>query len=170
MSSQSLYAENNSSNGLYINNLHKSLEIVVCLRCGRPLTNEKSRLACLGPTCARKLAYEVRSHSYSFKTLTSQQHSRAQYGFSCPPSLPTQQITLFYNQHSSQKPYCKLGRVSLSATDTKTEDGHGHQKRAYQLPLLEGIIYQIFEPLPQPRVLYLHVQDQQLQEKTYTMD
>ena len=50
---------------IYTDKTQKALEKVVCLRCGRPLTNEKSRLARLGPKCARKLAYETRSRSYS---------------------------------------------------------------------------------------------------------
>lgn len=169
MAIESLIIQFGPINEIEMNETQKSLGVVVCLRCSRPLTNEKSRMARLGPKCARKLAYETRAHSYSLKTLKYQQQSLSQYIPLCPSSIPTQQIVLYYTQNSSQKPYCKIGTLALSATDTATDDGYRHRKQLYQLPLLEGIRYQLFEPLPRPRVFYLQVQDQQLKDITHSI-
>ena len=110
MLSQSLNSEFDSAYEVYTDKLPKSLEKVVCLRCGRPLTNEKSRLARLGPKCARKVAYEARTHSFSAKTL---QYYISPVKTSHRDKIPTQDISLYYKYSSSDKPYCKIGTISL---------------------------------------------------------
>ena len=135
---------------------------MVCLRCGRPLTNEKSRLAHLGPKCARKLAYEARSHSYSIKTLNSQK--RFKKSWFQEKELPSKHISLYCLPDSLKKPYCKISNLTLPAIDINTGDGHDYWKHSYCLPLLEGIIYEVFEPLPEPRIFWLQVQDKQLSD------
>ena len=140
----------------------KTLEVVVCLRCGRPLTNEKSRLAHLGPKCARKLAYETRTRSFSAKTL--QCHKTVLKSSTQEATIPTQNISLYYNPSSSNKPYCKLGTVLLPATNDCTTTDHDYRKKSYSLPLLEGVIYEMCVCLPQVRVFLLQVQEQQLRD------
>ena len=142
-----------------VDEINKISEVVVCLRCNRPLTNEKSRLARLGPRCARKLTYETRTHSFSPKTL---QHHISFVRTSYGDSIPTQDISLYYNSKSSAKPYCKVGTVTIPATETCTSNGNDHRKRTYSLPLFEEIIYDIWVPLPQARIFWLQVRDQQL--------
>ena len=144
----------------------KPLEKVVCLRCGRPLTNEKSRQARLGPKCARKLAYETRTRSFSAKTL---QHYYLLERTSHRDFIPTQDIALYYHSSSTDKPYCKIGTIPLLATDNYTLDGHSCRKKTYSLPLLNGVIYEIRICLPQVRVFLLQVQDQQLKDITTCM-
>ena len=163
MASQFLETEFDSTYNVYTDQSYKSSEIVLCLRCNRPLTNEKSRLARIGPKCARKLAYESRNHSYSIKTLDCQRLM--------PPfllqkdNIPIKQISLYYRCNSFQKPSCKIGSVSLSAKEDDMKDNNGnYKKRSYYLPLLESIIYEIFECLPQPRIIRLQVQNQQLKK------
>ena len=159
MSFQSLNTEFDSAYELYTDKLHKPLEVVVCLRCGRPLTNEKSRQAQLGPKCARKLAYETRTRSFSPKTL---QHYQSILNTSHTSSIPTQAISLHYIPHSSHKPYCKIGAVSLVATNTCTTNNYQCQKKVFSLPLFEGTTYEICVCLPQVRVFLLQVQNHHL--------
>ena len=125
MSSQPLNTTFESACEVYTDKILKSLEKVVCLRCGRPLTNEKSRLARLGPKCARKVAYEARTHSFSSKTL---QHYTSLVRTSHRDKIPTQDISLYYKYSSSDKPYCKIGTVSLLATDNCASNGHNYRK------------------------------------------
>ena len=153
--------ESSSGNSL------KPLEKVMCLRCGRPLTNEKSRLARLGPKCARKLAYETRTKSYSAKTL--QCSKIMQESSTQKDVISTQAISLYYSAHSSHKPYCKIGTISLPVTDNCTTDGYNYRKKTYSLPLLEGVIYELSVCLPQVRRFLLQVQDQQLWDINYSL-
>ena len=162
MSSQSLNSEFESAYEIYTDKLQKPLEVVACLRCGRPLTNEKSRLACIGPKCARKLAYEARTRIYSTKTVRSYQtllKSSAQ-----ETVIPTQDITLYYTSSSSTRPYCKIGSVLLPTTDNDTTNEYQYWKRTYALPLLEGAIYEVGVSLPEVRVFVLQVKNQQLRD------
>ena len=162
MSYKSLNTEFESAYELYSGKLQKPLEIVVCLRCGRPLTNEKSRLARLGPKCARRLAYETRTKSYSAKTLKCSkiiQESSIQRD-----AIPTQAISLYYSANSSHKPYCKIGTVSLPATDSWATDKYNCRKKVYFLLLFEEVIYEIYVSLPRVKVVLLQVQDQQLRD------
>ena len=135
----------------------------MCLRCGRPLTNEKSRLARLGPKCARKVAYEARTHSFSSKTL---QHYTSLVRTSHRDKILTQDISLYYKYSSSDKPYCKIGTVSLLATDNCASNGHNYRKKTYFLPLIDDVIYEIRICLPQIRVFLLQGQNQQLKDIT----
>ena len=167
MSSQSLLTEFGSSYGISTNNVHKSLEVVVCLRCGRPLKNEKSRLARLGPKCARKLAYETRTRSFSVKTL--KYHKGVLRSLIQVESIPTQDISLYYGSSSPKKPYCKIGAVVLPITDIYIDNSQNYRKITYSLPLFEGIIYEILVPLPQTRIFWLQVQDQQLKDISDTL-
>ena len=160
MSIESLVADYESIYETPINKTDKPLEVVVCLRCDRPLMNEKSRLARLSPRCARKLAYETRTHSFSPKTL---QHHQSILNTSHTVSVPTQAISLYYNPNLPKKPYCKIGTVLLPATDSCTTDSNNGRKTTHSLPLLfEGVIYEIGICLPQVRMFLLQVQDQQL--------
>ena len=161
MLSQSLNTDFESIYDVYTNKIQKPIEKVVCLRCGRPLTNEKSRQARLGPKCARKLAYETRTRSFSAKTL---QHYNKIQRTSHGDNIPTKNISLYYTSHSSHKPYCKIGAVSLPITDNCIADTSGYQKKTYSLPLFEGVIYEIGICLPQVRVYLLQVQEQQLRD------
>ena len=165
MSFQSLNTEFDSAYEIYTDKLQKPLEVVVCLRCGRPLTNEKSRLARLGPKCARKLLYETRAHSYSAKTL----HWYLAKAIASPQraSLPTKRIALYYFPGSSSKPFCKIGSLSLQAIESNMDTNHSYCKQFYVLPLIEGLTYQVFQPLPEPRTFWLQVQDRQLCEKSF---
>ena len=163
MLSQSLNPEFDSAYEVYTDKLPKSLEKVVCLRCSRPLTNEKSRQARLGSKCARKLAYETRTRSFSAKTL---QHYHSLGRTSHGDTISTQDISLYYSVTSSTKPYCKIGTVSLPATDSYTTDGHNYRKKTYSLPLLNDVIYEIYVSLPHVRVFLLQVQNQHLKDIT----
>ena len=159
MAIESLIAKFEPAYKVDVDEINKISEVVVCLRCGRPLTNEKSRLARLGRKCARKLAYETRTHSFSPKTLQHQiSFVRTFHG----DSIPTQDISIYYSSKSSTKPYCKVGTVTLTATDICTSNDNDHRKRTYSLPLFEGVIYEIMVPLPQARIFWLQVRDQQL--------
>ena len=160
MAIESLIVEIDPTYKTDIDETNKTLEVVLCIRCGRPLTNEKSRLAHIGPKCARKLAYEIRTHSYSTKTLNCQKLLPTICNQE--ENIPTKYISLHYTQDSSQKPYCKIGVLSLSAIDTNSETSYSNRKRSYCLLLIEGITYQIFEPLPRPRIFLLQVKNQQL--------
>ena len=151
---------------IYTDKTQKALEKVVCLRCGRPLTNEKSRLARLGPKCARKLAYETRTRSYSAKTL--QWYLTKVASLPQNISIPTKHISLYYLHGSSSKPFCKIGTLSLPAMKSNIDTHSYYCKRSYALPLIEGITYQVFQPLPEPRTFWLHVQDQQLGERSFS--
>ena len=162
MSSQSLNSEFESAYEIYTDKLQKPLEVVACLRCGRPLTNEKSRLACIGPKCARKLAYEARTRLYSSKTVRSYQSllkSSTQ-----ETVIPTKDIALYYTSNSSTKPYCKIGSVLLPTTDSCTTNEYHYRKRTYTLPLLEGAIYEVGVSMPEVRVFVLQVKDHQLRD------
>ena len=140
--------------------------LVACLRCGRPLTNEKSRSAHLGPRCARKLAYETRTHSFSSKTL---QHHTVLVRTSHGDEVPTQDISLYYSSSSSTKPYCKIGTVILPAIDVCISNSHNYRKITYSFPLFEEVIYEILVPLPQARIFWLQVQDQRLKDVSNTL-
>ena len=168
MSFQSLNTEFESAYEVYTDKSQKPLEVVVCLRCGRPLTNEKSRLARLGPKCARKVAYEARTQSYSVKTLQCYPTKVASLPQSV--SIPTKHISLYYLPGTSSKPFCKIGTLSLSAIKSNMGTNSYYCKRSYALPLIEGITYQVFQPLPEPRTFWLHVQDQQLCERNFSSD
>ena len=160
MFSQSLNTEFEPAYEVYIDKTQKPVEKVVCLRCGRPLTNEKSRLAQIGPKCARRLFYELRTRSYSTKTLKCQKIiSTSPIQRQC---IPTKQISLYYIQGSVQKPLCKLGILTLSSLDSNTADNHSYYKRSYCLPLFEGITYEVLELLPHLRMFRLQVQNQLL--------
>ena len=159
---QSLNTEFESLYEVYTSNSQKSFEVVTCLRCSRPLTNEKSKLARLGPKCARKLAYETRTNSYSLKTMKYYQQSGF-YSYALNyRSLPTQQLSLYYIPYSSKKPSCKIGTFTVSAVDLAVKDDNPYRKRVYTLPLFEGMVYQIFEVLPEPGKFSLQVQNQRL--------
>ena len=168
MAIQSVNLDFESISELYTSETHKPLEKVVCLRCGRPLTNEKSHLAHLGPKCARKLAYETRTLSYSSKTLKCYISSFSHDLSSQTHSLPSKQFSLYYKPSSSYKPYCKMGTLSLAASVNKTEDKHGYYKRSFTLPLVEQVVYEIFTPLPEPRIFHVVVQNQQLVDIHYS--
>ena len=162
MSSQSLLTEFGSSYGISTNNVHESLEVVVCLRCGRSLTNEKSRLVRLGPKCARKLAYETRTRSFSVKTL--KYHKGVLRSSTQVENIPIQDISFYYVSSSPKKPYCKIGAVILPITDICIDNSQNYRKITYSLPLFEGIIYEISVSLPQARIFWLQVQNQQLKD------
>ena len=162
MATQSPNLDLASTYEVYTSEVQKALEKVVCLRCGRPLTNEKSRQARLGPKCARRLVYETRTKSYSVKTL---QYSKIiQESSTQRDAIPTQAISLYYSVNSSHKPYCKIGTVSLPAADSWTTDRYNCRKKVYSLPLFEGVIYELSICLPQSKVFLLQVQSQQLKD------
>ena len=77
-------------------------------------------------------------------------------------SIPTQDISLYYSSGSSKKPYCKIGTVVVSAIESSTSDRYGYRKRLYHLPLFEGIVYEIFQQLPEQRVFWLQVHNNRL--------
>ena len=162
MLSQSLNPEFASAYEVYTDEKHKLLEKVVCLRCGRPLTNEKSRLARLGPKCARKIAYEMRTQSFSLKTLKHYYQSFFNSQSSNCLPLSAKHLSLYYIPNSRQKPSCKIGTFTLSSLDFAVKGGYKYRKRLFFLPLIEGIVYQIFELLPKPRIFCLQVQNQKL--------
>ena len=168
MSSELLHLEFESAYEVYADKAQQALEKVVCLRCGRPLTNEKSRLARLGPKCARKLSYETRTGSYSSKTLQCYSASSSQILPSQIHSLPSKYISLYYKLGSSHKPYCKMGTVSLTTSVNTAKDKHGNCKRSFTLPLVENVVYEVFAPLPESRIFHLIVQEQQLVDLSYS--
>ena len=94
------------------------------------------------------------------KTLNSQKRFKKSWFQEKEP--PSKHISLYYLPNSLKKPYCKIGILTLSGMDIRIRDGYGYRKRFYCLPLFEGIIYEIFEPLPEPRTFWLQVQNQQL--------
>ena len=161
MFAQSLNMEYESVYETCIDKTQETLDIVVCLRCGRPLTNEKSRLARLGPKCARKILYETRTGSFSAKTL---QHHQSILRTSQAESIPTQTISLYYDSCSSNRPYCNIGTVSLPATESCTVNTSNYRKKSYSLPLVEKVIFDIGVCLPGVRTLRVQVRDQQLIE------
>ena len=79
-------------------------------------------------------------------------------------SISTQDNTLYYVSRSPKKPYSKIGAVVLPITDICIGNNQNYRKIIYSLPLFEGIIYEISVPLPQARIFWLQVQDQQLKD------
>ena len=159
---QSLNTEFEPIHEVCTDKLQKVIAFVLCLRCGRPLMNEKSRLARLGPKCARKIAYEMRTQSFSLKTLKHYYQSFFNSQSSNCLPLSAKHLSLYYIPNSRQKPSCKIGTFTLSSLDFAVKGGYKYRNRLFFLPLIECIVYQIFELLPKPRIFCLQVQNQKL--------